>query len=216
MQGRGWVAQGGKFGGDCNRLRARMCYHAMFAMRDKPLITLLLFAAGGVLLYLAAYTIKRHFFAADIALTEGGHLLLALLPVFGGAGFWLWRKKILGADGCIAAFLITVLSIMVFNLTVPSVFDRSVSLYLLNTLDNAPAGMTETDLRDEFVGVYFGENHGIRKRLREQARMGNISFDGARYRLTANGRRMVSVVRFFNALYKLDPHMAARKPAAQH
>jgi len=187
-------------------------------MRNNSAVMLLLAAGGGVLLYLAAYTLKRHVFASDIALTEGGHLLLAFLPVFAGAAYLLWRKKILGADGCIAAFLIAVLAISVFNLIVPSVFDRSVSLYLLNTLDNAPAGLDEAQLREEFVSVYFGANYGIRKRLREQMRMGNIAHDGARYRLTDAGRRMVAVVRFFNALYALDPHMAARNappPAAE-
>jgi len=172
---------------------------------------LLLTAAGGVLLYLAAYTLKRHAHPSDIALTEGGHLLLAFLPLFAAAGFLLWRKNILRADACVAAFLIAVLAITTFNLIVPSVFDRSVSLYLLNTLDNAPAGLSEAQLRAEFVEVYFGANYGIRKRLREQLRMGNITRGGARYRLTAAGRRMVTVVRFFNAFYALDPHMAQRK-----
>ena len=172
---------------------------------------LLLVSVAGVLLYLAAYSIKRRLFPADIALTEGGYVLLALLPLFIVALVLLAYKKFLAADACIAAFLIVVLTAICFNLTVPSVFDRSVSLYLLNTLDNAADGLTETQIRDEFVDVYFGDNHGIRKRLIEQIQMGNVRHDGERYRMTHAGRRMVGIVRFFNRVYNLDPQMAKRK-----
>ena len=168
-------------------------------------------AGAGVALYLLAYTVKRRWFPSDFALTEGGHVLLAFMPVVIIALWCLHRKRILAPDAAIAACLIIFLGAVSFNLIVPSVFDRSVSLYLLNTLANNPHGMDEADIREEFVTVYFGRNHGIQKRLREQTRMGNIAHSDGRYRITPSGKRMMRIVRFAHWLYDLDPQIVRRK-----
>ena len=177
-------------------------------------VLLLGVSAAGVGFYLLAYSVKRRWFASDFALTEGGHVLLAVMPVVVVALWVLWRKRLLAVDACVAAGVIIFLSALVFNLIVPSVFDRSVSLYLLNTVYHAPDGLSEADIRNEFNTVYFGANYGIKKRLREQTRMGNIAFDAGgdeRYRITKSGRRMMNIVRFAHRLYALDPQIVQPK-----
>ena len=89
-------------------------------------------------------------------------------------------------------------------------FDRSISLYLLNGLENrADQGMTEEEVKAAFLEVYFEGNYAIRKRLGEQIVSGYVERRGERYYITASGRRFVRLARRISRWFNLDPRIVA-------
>lgn len=175
---------------------------------------LLLAAALCTTGYLAVFAVKRHLWPSSILLVEGALLLLAFAPVVVVALVISCRKRTLTVEGSVAVFVIFLLSTACFNLTVPAIFDRSVSLYLLNALDNSPNGMTEQAVQEELMRIYFDQNYAVRKRLHEQVRSGSVRYDGARYQVTENGRTIMAVARFLSRLYNLDPRIVEERTRA--
>ena len=176
----------------------------------RPTLYLLLTALVSFLVFVAAYAVKRQLFPADFALRESIGVMLALLPFLAAALWLLCRRQILRPDGAAAVLLIFLLAVFGFTLTVPAVFDRSVSLYLLNTLDNrVEQGMTEPEIKREFLQVYFGGNYALRKRLREQTATGYLIYQDNRYYITGSGRRFVGLARRISRWFNLDPRIVA-------
>lgn len=180
----------------------------------KNTIYLLLAAALCVSAYLAVFAVKRHLWPSSISLAEGVQLLLVFVPVVAVALVFLCAKRKLTLEASVATFVIFLLSAACFNLTVPAIFDRSVSLYLLNTLDNSRHGMTEQEVQEELMRVYFDQNHAVRKRLHEQVLSGSVRYEGGRYQVTENGRTVMAVARFLSRLYNLDPRIVAERTRA--
>lgn len=161
--------------------------------------------------YIVAFTIKRILIPAPIVLTEGVRLLIFFIPLVVSVLIFLVKRKYIAMDTSVATFSIFLLAAFCFNLTVPAIFDRSVTVYLLNTLENNRSGMSETDIRNEFVTVYFGENHGIRKRLHEQMQGGNVLYRDGQYYITKKGTRIISIARILSKIYTLDPKIVEKK-----
>lgn len=180
----------------------------------KNTASLLFVAALCVTSYCAAFAVKRHLWPSSISLAEGAQLLLVFVPVVAVALVVLRRKRKLTLEGSVAVFVIFLLSAACFNLTVPAIFDRSVSLYLLNTLDNSPRGMTEREVEEELLRVYFDRNHAVKKRLREQVESGIVYYHEGRYQATENGRTLMAVARFLSRLYNLDPRIVEKRTPA--
>lgn len=172
---------------------------------------LLLISLTSVFVYLCVFAVKRNFFPSSIVLTEGIMLLTAFAPVLIVFLFLLHKKGVLALDASIGVFIIFLLSSLCFNLTVPAIFDRSVTLYLMNSLDNNKAGMTEREIKREFIRVYFGRNYAIRKRLNEQVQNGGVSYDGNLYKITERGSGIIKVARFLSHIYNLDPRIVEKR-----
>ncbi len=164
-----------------------------------------------VAVYLAAFAIKRHLLPSSIVLTEGAWLLVVFLPIVGVVLVWLNQRGVFTLEASVSVFVIFLLSALCFNLTVPAIVDRSVTVYLLNSLDNSKNGMTEQEIRREFMHTYFDENYAVRKRLREQVESGSVRYDGNRYHVTKDGRTIMTIARFLSTLYNLDPRIVEKK-----
>ena len=174
--------------------------------------TLLLLAVclASFLVYAAVYAAKRRWFPGEVALKESLWVLLALLPLLlAGLAALYWQAGF-SLEGAVAALLIFLLGGLCFALTAPGVFDRSISLYLLNGLDNRAAeGMTEDEVKAAFLEVYFAGNYAIRKRLGEQLVSGYVERRGERYYITPSGRRFVRLARRISLWFNLDPRIVA-------
>ena len=174
-------------------------------------VYLLLASVLCVAAYVAAFAVKRHLSPAAIVLTEGAWLLVVFVPIVGVVLVWLNQRGVFTLDASVSVFVIFLLSAFCFNLTVPAIVDRSVTVYLLNSLDNSNDGMTEQEIQREFMHTYFDENYAVRKRLREQVDSGNVRYDGDRYHVTKDGRTIMTTVRFLSMLYNLDPRIVEKK-----
>ena len=170
-----------------------------------------LVAVGCVGLYVVLFTLKRAVAPAENVLAECFMVFVVTAPIALGVMAWLYRKSVLGLEGAVSAALIFALGAGCFWLTVPAIFDRSVTLYLMNLLDNHAAGMTEDEIRREFIEVYFNESRGIEKRLNEQLDSGNARYEDGRYYITDGGRRVIFIARAISRAYALDPDIVKKE-----
>ena len=167
--------------------------------------------------YALLYALKRQLFPAEIVLTEGIILMAVFVPVLIAALLMLRAVRAQPAMG-VAIFLIAFLSMLTFNMTVPAVVDRSVTLYLMNNMHKrGEEGMTVTEVREEFLATYFTEDYAMRKRLGEQTHTGNLEKIGDdRWRITDRGRMVMAIIRAISYVYNLDPHIVGRKEEAKN
>ena len=181
----------------------------------KNVIYLLTASAASAAAYALLYGLKRQLFPADIVLTEGILLMTGFIPILVIVLFLLRTVREQPAMG-VAIFLISFLSMLTFNMTVPAVIDRSVTLYLMNNMDKrGDDGMTVAEVREEFLTTYFTEDYAMRKRLGEQTHTGNLEkITDNHYRITDRGRVVMTLIRWISYIYNLDPHIVSRKQKA--
>ena len=177
----------------------------------KKTFYLLFISALSVLAYLVAYAVKRHLFPASYVLEEAVVLTAISLPILIWFLIVLRQRGILLFDGAVAVCLIFLLSCLCFTLTVPAIFDRSITLYLLNALDNRSDGMMEEEVKEAFLSIYFNRNYAIKKRLDEQVQSGHVRYAGDRYHITESGRQIMTVARVLSAIYNLDDRIVEKR-----
>ncbi len=132
-------------------------------------------------------------------------LMLVFLVILLLALIVFVKKNVIMLDIGIACFLIFFLASLCFSRAVPAVFDRSVSLYLINIMDyQGESGMTEEEIRQELLSVYFDEDHALKKRLGEQIQGGNIEARNGRYYITNGGSRFMAFARLLSNIYNFE------------
>ncbi|MGI9323429.1 MAG: UDP-glucose dehydrogenase family protein [Pseudomonadales bacterium] len=173
---------------------------------------LMLLAAGaGLLAYILLFILKRQLAPSVNVLIECLLILVLLMPIAMAVYVLLYKKRILTLEGAVGAAMIFIFSSTCFYFTVPAVVDRSVTLYLINLLDNHEEGMSLEEIREEFIEVYFYKSRGIEKRLNEQLDSGNISRDSnGIYQLTNSGRFTIGTARVLSYIHSLDPRIVEK------
>ena len=177
-----------------------------------PFLTVLISLAA-MLVYALAYAVKRNLAdPQESAFRDSLWLIALVLPLATAFVAVLYKRRILTSDGVVAVLAIFTLSSLCFALTIPAILDRSVSLYLLNSLDNrAELGMSEAEVEREFLDVYFDGNYAIRKRLHEQLAIRTVHYSDGRYYITDAGSGFMTFARFMSRLYNLDPDIVQDK-----
>ena len=158
-----------------------------------------------MLLYMIAFAVKRQLFPSDSPLVEAAILMLIFLAILLLTLIALVKIKVIMLDIGIACFVIFLFASLCFSLAVPAVFDRSVSLYLINIIDNqGESGMTEEEIRRALLTVYFDEDHALQKRIGEQIQGGSIELRNGRYYITSGGSRFMEFARLLNNIYNFE------------
>lgn len=104
-----------------------------------------------------------------------------------------------------------------FLVLLPVTVDRSVSVYLLSTIDRQQEdGTNAAQLQQAFMDGYVVKMGAIDRRIDEQQKSGNIavSRDG-KVRLTEQGQRFMKLSRFISRLFGTDPRFVEGYPAAK-
>lgn len=84
-----------------------------------------------------------------------------------------------------------------FAISVPTVVDRSLSIYILEKLDQRGGAIRQDAFADIFRDEYLPEHRLVDVRLTEQLASGTIVIDDGCVRLTDRGRRIVGFSRFY-------------------
>lgn len=82
-----------------------------------------------------------------------------------------------------------------FHITVPTIIDRSISLYILSRMDGKSSGVNVGELQESFLNGYVSKNNAVCRRLDEQIVSGNIRFENGKYFITDNGERVINILR---------------------
>ena len=106
-----------------------------------------------------------------------------------------------------------------FLVLLPVTVDRSVSVYLLSTIEQREdSGVTSAQLQKSFVDGYVVRMGAIDRRIDEQRKSGNVTVDaGGKVHLTRQGERFMSFSRLIARLFGTDPRFVSggTSPAPQ-
>jgi hypothetical protein len=92
---------------------------------------------------------------------------------------------------------IWLLSGYILAISVPTVIDRSLSLYILEKLQQRGGGILLASFEDVFTKEYVKEHRLVDVRLTEQLESGTIVIENGCVKLTAKGDRIAGFSRFF-------------------
>lgn len=93
-----------------------------------------------------------------------------------------------------------------FHITLPTIIDRSISLFVLSRMEGGSAGVPVEDLQASFIKGYVHNYSAICRRLDEQLISGNVVFQNNKYYLTKNGEDILKVLRWIARLVKRNEY----------
>ena len=138
---------------------------------------------------------------------RGVALAVAVAVVTGLIALWPARRT--GDTSLpLAAAALSLSFNICFLVLLPVTVDRSVSVYLLSTIERRP--MSSPELQRAFIDGYVVKMSAIDRRIDEQRRSGNVAVapDG-KVRLTSQGERFMSFSRLDARLFGTDPRFVS-------
>lgn len=123
------------------------------------------------------------------------------------ATFFIYRKKAgtkrIPFSSAVLCIGLAMMFMVFFFSICPTIYDRSYTVYTLADLtDHADGSYQEEELERGFINGYVEEGRENKRRIDEQAAIGNLEEESGKYRITDKGRRLV---RFFRLVEKLYP-----------
>ena len=152
-------------------------------------------------LFLALNIIHFRFFPVRVVLYDSLFDLLIAVPLV--AGVCLWRRR--GMAGDVTAYevglagAVGVLLCILYAVMVPTVIDRSLSIYILEKIDQRGGGIRQDAFADVFISEYLPEFKLVDVRLTEQVNSGTVEIKNGCVLLTARGRLVTRVSSFYHA-----------------
>lgn len=151
-----------------------------------------------VLLLLAVYYVHIQFFTVNVVFYSAmydaliaaglGLLLLLVLPFF--------RQSLSGFE-CTLLVLVWLLGGYAFAISVPTVVDRSLSMYILEKIQQRGGGIRQDAMPEVFTKEYLPEHRLVDVRLTEQLESGTIEIVDGCVRLTEKGQQIAGLSRWF-------------------
>lgn len=148
-------------------------------------------------------------FSSQKVLFYRGIELLALLSFFAlVAGIIVALKtKLVRLETAFASIIMAASIHLALFVVFPVTFDRSVTMYLLNTLSGQTSaqcnGMIKDSLRSDFIQGYVDQQDAIGRRIKEQEVTDFVRQQGQCVSLTANGKRFLQFSEAVKKVYGL-------------
>lgn len=152
-----------------------------------------------VVVLLLVYTIHIYYFSVSVIFYSA--LLDAVIAAIlvGLALIPLPRAWRLDWFNSVLLMFIWILGGYAFAISVPTVIDRSLSMYILEKLDQRGGGIRRDSFEDVFVTEYMPEYRLVDVRLTEQLESGTVIIEDGCVKLTDHGRRVARITRFLRA-----------------
>lgn len=159
----------------------------------KALLASMLFVA----VLLSSYYIHITFFRVNVvlysAILDGvlaAGITASLLFGLGYFGVFNQFEKI-------QMFILWLLAGYIFAISIPAVIDRSLSLYILEKLQQRGGGIQLDKFEEVFTKEYVKEHRLVDVRLTEQQESGTITIQGGCVKLTERGNQLATFSRYF-------------------
>lgn len=154
----------------------------------------------GFLSYLLLYITCRQIFPAEIIFYQGLYIIFITSSAFFLFSYFRFRNLDLSA----LSALIIILAGYSFHITIPSLLDRSISLYILG-LSNQNTPTSIQDYRQSFYSGFIENNQAVEKRMREQEKTGNLTCNKEGCLLTKKGQTTRDLNIFLVKIFNVDP-----------
>lgn len=147
-------------------------------------------------------------FLSQSVLFYRGLLLLILISFVFLIMMLVINKKLkINLETLIAVILISVSINLIFFVVFPVTFERSVTMFLLNTLknnsDNSCYGLTKLDLEKKLINDYVIKRRAIDKRVNEQEIIGFIKEKNNCFSLTSKADKFLKLSEIIGRFYNL-------------
>jgi hypothetical protein len=140
---------------------------------------------------------------------------VVLCAVAAVATAFLFARFVTAREAVAAAVLVFGLDIA-FVVVLPVTVDRSISVFILATMEAEPGRVFSTaEVEHAFTVVYVGDMQQIERRMHEQERSGNVRRVDGGYVLTPQGRAFVAFGRRVGDLFGADRRLIDAKPPAR-
>jgi hypothetical protein len=152
----------------------------------------------------------------DVMFFRGLVLAAATFLVLFALGLLATRVRpsygFMGRDAFSAAVLSLSFNVC-FLVVVPVTVDRSISVFMLGEMANAPDHLfSSAEMSRIFTKVYVGDLAQIDRRMHEQSVTGNVEQLQDGYRITPRGRRFIAAAKVTSRLFGGDPRFASPPP----
>jgi hypothetical protein len=165
------------------------------------LLTIITAVVLSLLLFLAINIFHFRFFPVHVVLYDS--LIDVVIAAVASVVFYLLLRRrlrminIYEAGLCIA---LTVLIAVNYSVSVPTIIDRSLSVYILEKLQQRGGSIRESAFEEILTKEFFPEHRLVDIRLTEQMNSGTITIDNNNcVRLTARGDRIANFTRWYRA-----------------
>ena len=190
-------------------------------MQNKPHIKRMIAECFFVYLFLLAinlvvFVLTRKLSPGSIVFTQG--LCVISLVVLGFILALIIFSKIKNIDPvrifnlCLVS-LFAALSFYSFLITIPTLLDRSISIFLLAELKSSPNQSDSLDhLNRSFIIDYVDGSFQVEKRITEQISIGNLKMlENGNFQLTSRGRFVATINYWLAKLFTVDPRYTNRR-----
>lgn len=142
-------------------------------------------------------------FLSFILLFYRGIILIFIVLILTISGFIYlhYKKNIWRIESIISATIIAFLLHIAFFITVPVTLDRSISIFLLNDINNHEQGLTKQELTDDFTSKYIYNDDAIGRRIFEQTTSKNISVSNEIVKIDNQGQYFLKIMNFVKNIY---------------
>ena len=198
-------------------------------MKHENIIYVIAFTAMVAMLFcvfLLLYIVLRQLVPEEIIFYSGlKTVLYALLLSMTGGGilYAFLRGRFPALESCVNTRLVfpAVVAYLLlgysFIITIPSLLDRSISIFVIATVAQAgPAGVGLDAIQRRFLAGYINGTSTVEKRLQEQLASKNMTMDNGTYRITERGKAVYATNVLLARLFNIDDrYVQARTTDAQ-
>jgi hypothetical protein len=149
----------------------------------------------------------------DILFYRGTLLCILISAGIVALGLATRRCTALGVESIIAAAALSLSVNLCFLIVIPVTIDRSVSIFLLASIEKNDGELTADDLQTLFVTGYVHDLRQVDRRIREQIRSGNIRIENGKIVMTPSGRAFVRFSRTVADALHIDPQFVRGRQA---
>jgi len=139
---------------------------------------------------------------------RGLYLLFINTGCFLSMLFFFYKKKYLHFETIVSILIMCISLNLCFFVVVPVTVDRSLSVFILHTLEKENAqnkncnGLKKSEIQNKLVSTYILSKSALAKRLTEQNIINNVQLNNNDcISLTKKGRMTMDLFRFFGYLY---------------
>ena len=172
------------------------------------IIKITLYSISLFVAFLAIYIGQRHIYRESIVFYNGIFCLFIFTLI--ATCIWIYaainrREYNYFLENFLYAMLVSFLFSYSFIITIPSLLDRSISLYILSSIVEAgDSGASKNQIDDWFARGFIARNDAVAKRLHEQIITGNIIFLDGQYKITKRGVFTYDVYKAMVSIFKTD------------
>ena len=169
------------------------------------------------LVFLSSTVTLRYMYPDSKFLPLALNTLLAIL-LFSFVSLLLYKEKTSSLSSLrLQRYTYGILIAFLFNLNFvvigPAIIDRSLTVFILSSLDNQSRSMTSNELQQTAQEGWWDAGRQIEYRLKEELLLGNIeqTFPD-QFCVTNSGRKYLGIARFISMIFTLDSSITKNTP----